>query len=198
MAFAEHCKEVVGVDVTQNFLNAARATAKERGLDNVRFEFGNVVAMPFDDAEFDVAVCRSSLHHFPDPAAVLAEMKRVVKDGGRLLILDMVVSDDPKKAEYHHAIEMLCDPTHAKALSASEYEKLFEDHGLTIEIGRNGQVEYPVDEWIEHGGPTKVVAKELRKLIRACVEEDKAGLPIRMDGDTLMMGHYAKTYLLRM
>lgn len=197
MAFAPHCKEVVGVDVTQNFLTSARQEAERRGLSNASFKFGDVESMPFGDAEFDVAVCRSAFHHFPNPEGVLGEMKRVVKPGGRLLILDMVASEVPEKAAYHHEIEMLCDPTHAKALSPSEFAGLFGKHGLTVELERDGQVEYPVDEWIGHGGPTDEVAEELRALVTASTDEDLAGLPIRRDGETVMMGHYAKTYLLR-
>ncbi|MFP6584395.1 MAG: methyltransferase domain-containing protein [Candidatus Hydrogenedentota bacterium] len=197
MAFAPHCKEVVGVDVTETFLASARDEAHRRDLENVTFEFGTVESLPFEDAVFDVAVCRSAFHHFPNPDTVLSEMTRVVKPGGRLLILDMVASEDAKKAAYHHKIEMLCDPTHAKALSPSEFTTLFEKHDLTIEMEREGQVEYPIDEWIGHGGPSTEAAETLRSLVTASVDEDLAGLPIRKEGDTVMMGHYAKTYVLR-
>jgi ubiquinone/menaquinone biosynthesis C-methylase UbiE len=197
MAFADSVQEAVGVDVTDHFLTYARTLAEERGLSNVLFEYGDVEAMPFPDGDFDFAVCRSAFHHFPDPDKVLGEMKRVVKPGGRLLIMDMIASEDSVKAAYHHRIEMLCDPTHAKALSPSEFTGLFAAHGLRIELERDGQVEYTVDEWISHGGPANEVADKLRTLLRASVDKDLAGIPVWLDGDTLMMGHRAKTYLVK-
>ena len=196
MALSGACQEVVGIDVTENFLNFARAESTSRGLSNVTFEYGDVESMPFEDHAFDCAVCRSAFHHFPNPERVLAEMKRVVKPGGRLLIMDMIASEDPEKAAYHHHIEMLCDPTHARALSPSAFQSLFNEAGLTVAWEREGQVHYSVDQWLEHGGPPEVAAAEIRELLEASVDTDRAGIPVWRDGDTLMLGHRAMSYLL--
>lgn len=196
MAFSGACREVVGIDVTDRFLSFARAESEKRGLGNVTFEYGDVESMPFEDGAFDCAVCRSAFHHFPNPAKVLWEMKRVVKPFGRLLIMDMIASEDAGKAAYHHRIETLCDPTHAKALSPSEFKGLFDDAGLAVAWEREGQVEYPVEKWLEHGGPAPEVAAEIRGLLEASVEEDRAGIPVWRDGDTLMIGHRAMSFLL--
>src|SRR5438105_1440038 len=62
--FAEVCREVVGLDLTEAPLVLARAMAQERGLTNVNFRSGDAEHLPFGDGEFDVAVCRLAFHHF--------------------------------------------------------------------------------------------------------------------------------------
>lgn len=196
MAFSGACREAVGMDVTERFLEFARAESLKRGLTNVHFEYGDVESMPFEDHSFDVAICRSAFHHFPNPEQVLSEMMRIVGRNRRLVIMDMVASEDAAQANYHHRIETLCDPTHAKALRASDFCSLFEKVGVSVAWERDGQVEYPVEQWLEHGGPSDEAAAEIRNLLEACVDNDLAGIPVWRDGDTLMMGHRAKSYLV--
>jgi SAM-dependent methyltransferase len=73
--------EVVGVDRNASVLEAARARAAESGA-NIRFEEGDIYALPFADGAFDAAFAHGVLEHIGDPRAALAEMWRVVKPGG--------------------------------------------------------------------------------------------------------------------
>ena len=110
MAFAARCRHAVGVDATEPFLAMARAEAEHRGLRNIEFRTGNAEQLPFGAGAFDVVSCRAAFHHFARPERVLAEMARVVAPHGRLLVADMLSSEDPAKAEYHNRMERLCDP----------------------------------------------------------------------------------------
>lgn len=77
---------VTGVDVSPEFLAAAR-----RRLDPtlpLRFQEGDLTALPFTDGEFDVVRVERVLQHLDDPAAAVAEMTRVLVPGGRLCVLD--------------------------------------------------------------------------------------------------------------
>jgi ubiquinone/menaquinone biosynthesis C-methylase UbiE len=74
--------EVTGLDREEAQVEMARQLATEQGLRNVHFLRGDASALDFPDASFDVAYCRFVLEHVPNPAAVLAEMSRVVKSGG--------------------------------------------------------------------------------------------------------------------
>ncbi len=55
------------------------------------FQEGDATALPFVDASFDLVFCRTAVHHFPDPAVVVAEMARVCRPGGRVAIADLIV-----------------------------------------------------------------------------------------------------------
>jgi ubiquinone/menaquinone biosynthesis C-methylase UbiE len=79
---------VTGLDISRTFVGLARANAEKAGV-AARFELGNASAMPFADASFDFLVSRAAFKNFCDPEGALAEMRRVLKPGGRGLIIDM-------------------------------------------------------------------------------------------------------------
>lgn len=74
---------VVGTDISGQMVDQARRVAAERGLANASFERADAEALPFADATFDAAVCGLGLMYVPDPIRALAEMRRLLKPGGR-------------------------------------------------------------------------------------------------------------------
>lgn len=86
---------VVAVESSRAMLKAARQ--RLGALDNVRLEHGELEELPLDDASLDAATMCLVLHHLADPRAALAQAHRVLKSGGRLLIVDMFEHD---RAEY--------------------------------------------------------------------------------------------------
>ncbi|NNC91066.1 MAG: methyltransferase domain-containing protein [Acidimicrobiia bacterium] len=83
---AEVAAESVGVDRADPMIDIARR--RSRGLGNVRFEVGSAEALPFPDGAFTIVLAAHSFHHWEDRRAGLAEVARVLADGGRLLILE--------------------------------------------------------------------------------------------------------------
>ncbi|MGC4121949.1 MAG: methyltransferase domain-containing protein [Myxococcales bacterium] len=94
-ALSPFVSEVVGVDSSAAMLAAARKRLSR--LSNVRLERGAMEALPLDDASLDAALIILVLHHLSDPARALAEAARVLKPGGRLVVMDMQPHD---RAEY--------------------------------------------------------------------------------------------------
>lgn len=76
--------DVTGVDISQTLLEQARV--RTRGQEGARVLFGNAEALPFPDSAFDRAVCSEILEHVLNPEAVLTELRRVVKPGGRIVL----------------------------------------------------------------------------------------------------------------
>lgn len=85
---------VTGIDLSPAMLAVARRRAADLGRE-ADLRVGDAGHLPFDDAVFDTAVCALSLCTIPDPTAAIAEMKRVLVPGGRLLLLDHVGSTWP-------------------------------------------------------------------------------------------------------
>jgi SAM-dependent methyltransferase len=75
---------VVGVDAASDVVAQAKDHALEVGVANVSFEVGDVFALQFDDASFDVVHAHQVLQHLTDPVAALTELRRVLRPGGVL------------------------------------------------------------------------------------------------------------------
>jgi SAM-dependent methyltransferase len=81
---------LTGVDISEAMVERAARRAAGAGLwERVRFEVGDVAALPLSDQEFDGVVSTLSLHHWSDPASGLAEIHRVLKPGGEARIYDL-------------------------------------------------------------------------------------------------------------
>jgi ubiquinone/menaquinone biosynthesis C-methylase UbiE len=82
---------VIGVDIAPDMVERAISLAARSGVaDRVAFQIGDVAALPFADDSFDVVVSTLSAHHWPNPAAGLAEIHRVLRPGGVARIYDVV------------------------------------------------------------------------------------------------------------
>jgi ubiquinone/menaquinone biosynthesis C-methylase UbiE len=196
LAFAQHAAEAVGVDATGTWLPRAQAEAERRGIGNVSFVEGTAEQLLFDDDCFDITACRAACHHFLRPQDVIGEMKRVTRPGGRILIADLLASEDAAKADYHNRIERLCDRTHTRALSESEFRRIFKDAGLTLVLARKKPLHYEVDQWMEHGGPGKEAARQIVSLFQASLDVDRSGLNVRREFGKLYFSHVGAAFVL--
>lgn len=78
----------VGLDLSQNMLNIARANVSKAGLDKVELRHGDIFATRLPQQSADLVLVHQVLHYLADPAAAVAEAARLVMPGGRLLIID--------------------------------------------------------------------------------------------------------------
>ena len=196
MAFAARCGSAVGFDATEPFLAMARAEAEQRGLRNIEFRFGNAEQLPFAAGAFDSVSCRAAFHHFARPERVLAEMARVAAPNGRLLIADMLSSEDPSKAAYHNHMDRLVDPSHVRALTAPEFERLFGAAGLAARFQTAVPIDIEVDEWLAHGGPDAATETEIRALVEASIDTDRCGLNMRRENGALWFTYTTGVFVL--
>jgi ArsR family transcriptional regulator len=82
-------RRVIAVDRSKEVLNRARSLAARRKLDNITWKLGDLERLPIADASVDVALLSQALHHAEHPAGALAEASRILRPGGRVLILDL-------------------------------------------------------------------------------------------------------------
>ncbi len=97
-------RSFAGIDPSPALLDASRAAAQARGMTaDIREGVGE--AMPFDDAQFDTILVTFTLCSVRDQAQVLAEMRRVLRPGGKALFLEHGAAPDPGPAKWQRRIE---------------------------------------------------------------------------------------------
>jgi SAM-dependent methyltransferase len=124
---APRVRQVVGIDLTPALLGLAAARLAAAGIGNVLLQEGDAAALPFTDGAFDLVVCRAALHHFPDPAVQVAEMARVCRPGGRVVVSDMLAPGAADRAAFD-ALHRVIDPSHARCLLDAEMADLITTH----------------------------------------------------------------------
>lgn len=128
LAFAPRVSEVVGVDVEPALL----AHARERAPANATFLEGDATALPFPTASFDLAGTLRTLHHVHRPELVVAELARVTRPGGTVLVVDQLAPADPLDALALDRFERARDPGHERLLSDQDLRQLFEANRLAL------------------------------------------------------------------
>jgi SAM-dependent methyltransferase len=81
---------VVGIDIGEPQLEAARRMARDRGIGNVEFQRASVFALPFPDESFDVVFSQAMFCHIPNHAGAIAEIRRVLRPAGTVAIRDII------------------------------------------------------------------------------------------------------------
>lgn len=88
---ARHFRRVLAVDPVEAMRNCARDRMREHELDNVELMAGDLAALPIDENAVDLAVSVLVWHHVEEPASALAEVHRVIRPGGQILLVEQRV-----------------------------------------------------------------------------------------------------------
>ncbi len=154
-ALSPHVATVVAADLTAPMLAAARRHLEGAGCRNVLYVAADAEALPFLDAAFDCVTCRIAAHHFPDPQRFVAEVARVLKPGGRALLIDNVAPEEPELATFFNELEKMRDPSHVHCAPASQWRTWLSTHGLTERDARIGRKKHPFRDWVERTATSK-------------------------------------------
>jgi SAM-dependent methyltransferase len=141
-------REVVGVDRVPELL----AEARTRAPANATFVEGDVAALPLDPFSFDLVGSRRVLHHVRRPELVVAEMTRVTRPGGRLLVIDQLGDENSLVSLELDRFERARDPGHTRLLPENDLRALFEANGLVLVRSRVRREERDVDAYLDYAG----------------------------------------------
>jgi len=155
----------VGADATIEMMLAGRTSVVTAS--NVAFAQTDATALSFPDATFDVATCRMAAHHFSDPAAAFREVRRVLRAGGRFVLVDNYAPDEPQLDAFINELETLRDPSHARSHTIDGWRVLLEDAGFRASVeSQLLTTKLTTAAWLERSQTPPDQAAEVRRRLR--------------------------------
>jgi ArsR family transcriptional regulator len=88
---ARNARRVIAVDNSEKMVEFGAALAREHGFDNLEYRLGDIEEIPIADEAVDVALFSQALHHAVHPQRAVTEAYRILRPGGRIVILDLAI-----------------------------------------------------------------------------------------------------------
>jgi ubiquinone/menaquinone biosynthesis C-methylase UbiE len=181
-ALAPHFLHVVATDPSPSMLITARSAAMQRGLPPIEVRQASAQHLPFPDAYFDLVASRYSAHHWQDVPLALIEMRRVLRPGGMLLMIDLLGDESPLVDTHLQAIELLRDPGHVRDYSPSQWHRLLQNAGFALQQEFSWPTRLDFSSWVERMRTPPASVAVIRDLLGSASHEVRAGLSVEPDG----------------
>ena len=161
---ARTAKKVYGLDPSEGMRQVAQDAYGH--LDNLELVPGTSENTGFADDTFNLITARHTLHHHPSMPRTLTEIKRILRPGGRLVVVDEITPNAEVNAWYHE-LEITRDPTHGRAYFLDEWQVFIREAGLEWVVG-DAETIYTleVESWITRMKPTPEQAEKVRQLFK--------------------------------
>ena len=123
LLLAERAKKVIAVDTSAKMIEVGRGQARRHGVKNIEFRLGDMEKVPIRGGQVDLVFFSQSLHHALHPERAVSEANRVLRPGGRIVVLDLA------KHRFEEARELYADEW--LGFSEAELEAMLEEAGFT-------------------------------------------------------------------
>lgn len=178
-AFAPKVAKIEGIDITPQMIDEARKRQEAAALTNMSWRVGSIAALPYADDSFDLIVTRYSFHHFTQPRQALAEMLRVCRPGGMVLIADVVMAAG--KAEAYDRLELIRDPSHTRILRPGEMDAWFAEMSLVDSRQAAYEVAIGLEQQLVASFPGEAGRDEVRRMVTEDIGVDAFGICARRE-----------------
>ncbi|UWE18190.1 class I SAM-dependent methyltransferase [Herbaspirillum huttiense] len=173
-AVAPVVEKVIAYDLSEEMLNVVASAAAGRGLGNLAVRQGSADRLDFPDASFDLICTRFSAHHWRQLPQALNEVFRVLKPGGRFIVIDTAAPADVLADTYVQAIELLRDTSHVRNVSLNSWRKLLRGAGFAIASDKTWKLRLEFDSWVARMRTPQDSITAIRALWQAAPGEVKA------------------------
>ncbi|CAI1099308.1 Uncharacterized methyltransferase ycgJ [Serratia rubidaea] len=179
---AAQVAQVVAYDLSAQMLAVVAQAAQARGLDNIQTQQGMAETLPFADGEFDLVISRYSAHHWHDVGQALREVKRVLKPGGRAIMMDVVSPGHPLLDIYLQTVEALRDTSHVRNYAPGEWTGMLTAAGLLVEEVTADRLPLEFGSWVARMRTPETLVAAIREFQRSMSEEVVRHFAIQPDG----------------
>jgi ubiquinone/menaquinone biosynthesis C-methylase UbiE len=147
-AVAPRVRAVVAVDSDPALAERARRAAPA----NVEVVVGDGERLPFGAFEFDISGTLRTLHHTQRPELLVAELARVTRPGGTILVVDQLAPVDPLAATELNRFERARDPSTTRVLADNDLRSLFDANGLVVRTAEHVAERRELDAYLDLAG----------------------------------------------
>ena len=180
-AVAAEVKTVTACDLSDDMLAVVAAEAAKRGLGNVATRQGIAEALPFPDRSFDYVLTRFSAHHWSSLPQALAEMRRVLKDDGRVIVIDVVAPAAPLLDTHLQSVELLRDVSHVRNYSVAEWTRQLAAVGLQLDASEQWKLPLEFQAWVTRIKTPQDRVAVIRGLLQGAPQEVRDYLRLQAD-----------------
>lgn len=164
-SFAPSAHTVVCLDATLPMLTVGKEKADSSRMNNMIFIKGYAEELPFLNENFDIVFSRLAFHHFTDTNTVFSEMVRVLRPGGKFVLIDMEAADEGLR-NTEDKIETMRDPSHVKNMSMNEMLNLFAMHNLSVEKCEKTEMKQRLKSWLSLTKTPEHIQTEITERMR--------------------------------
>jgi ubiquinone/menaquinone biosynthesis C-methylase UbiE len=181
-AIAPHVREVIACDLSPNMLAVVADAAVTRGFTNIRTQECPAERLPFADASVDAVCTRFSAHHWSDVAKAMKEARRVLKPGGKLIVIDTCAADSALLDTHMQTVELLRDVSHCRNYSAKQWREFIAEAGFRLDQHDAWTLRMQFDEWIARMRTPADRASVIKGLLHGAPEEVRRHFNVEPDG----------------
>ncbi|AOA57396.1 class I SAM-dependent methyltransferase [Acinetobacter larvae] len=146
---APYAKAITAYDLSAEMVDLVVQQAQQKGFANVTGQVGVAENLSFAAQRFDLVVSRYSAHHWQNLPQALAEIHRVLRDHGRVVIFDIVGSSHPILDTFIQSIEFIRDPSHVRDYSLAEWIQMTEQAGFHAQQIERQSLTLDFQSWVQ-------------------------------------------------
>lgn len=194
-ALSSRVTTIFATDLTNQML----ATAKKHldsTCNNVWYVQADAESLPFLDNTFDLAVCRIAAHHFPNPKMFVQEVHRVLKPGGKFLLIDNVAPNNKYFDQFVNTLEKLRDSSHVRSYTINEWQAWFRSSNFIEVRSSNRKKTYSFPAWVRRTATTKEQILEVQNHLYLANDTVKNYFAITIKGSEIVSLHVDELMIL--
>ena len=179
---APFAEQVTAYDLTAKMVQLVVEQAKRKNLNNIWGQQGAAEQLKFEDEYFDCVISRYSAHHWQNVRQAMSEIFRVVKASGKVILVDILGTQQPILDTFFQSIETIRDPSHVRNYSLSEWTNFAEYAGFQIETIEKQYLDLEFKSWVERMQTPSFAIETIRYLQQKVSDQVRNYYQIQDDG----------------
>ncbi len=185
-AVAPFCARTDTIDAGASMLTVVAEEARRRGLAHLRTIRAQTARLPYPNACVDLVTCRYSAHHWLDLGAGLAEIRRILRPQGVLLVTDSAGAANPLVDTHVQTIELLRDPSHVRNRRPDEWEDALDRAGFVLNASERSRIRLRFADWVARARTPADRIAVIRDILTRGPAGVRAVLDVQNDGSFLL------------